>query len=463
MYQIPVWALAAVCVCAAAGLLLLRARVLAPLGKLKELTQRLDELTAAEISRQALEIDGVPGEAARAFSALLSAAEAKKPGTDEADPAAEERYKMSVVDEICDSLVPQPLRVCNASLSFSLAGGVRQGKRRNCAFYDHFYLDENTLCFSVGEVPGNGIGQALFAVVAQIAVRNQLRLGRSLTETMSDVNFRLFALSGKNSVRAVVCVLNTVNGDLTFVNAGSVVPFLMRGGDPYEELGTPVYAPLGENESVVYRPEVLRLTQGDRLFLCTADLGEMRDREGEAFRERELLSALNRSRSRSGEPEETLRYIQDEAAAFCENGNDVLSSAAMVLEYRKGDRDFVYTVVPAAPSSACAVTGFLRRTLEENGISPRDGAGAILLAEEAFTLCCRACGEEAGIRAECAVKKEEKAVHLRLFAPMGGRDPLSAGDDAVSGSAAQYIRGHVRRAAFEAGAAQDMLEIVCGL
>ncbi len=458
----PAAVLGVLLICTLYFVLLLRLRVLSPLHKLTAMTEQLEELDAEELRRRAEEITGEPGQSARAIAAYAAAGE-DRTEEERAVSAAESSYKMGVVDEICRSLLPQPLKENTASMTFALAGDIQQGTRRNCAFYDYFFLDENTLCLVVGQVPGSGIAEAMFTVVAQTAIRSRLRMGRSLIETMSDVNSQLYDLSGRNSVSALVGVLNTVSGQFSFVNAGGTVPFLMRSEARYEWLRTPVYAALGANESVTYRSEKLRLNQGDRLFLYTADLGEMENREGEKFREQELQSALNRSRSKTRSMEELLRYIQDEAAVFCESGVDVLSSAGLALEYKKGSRDYVYIVVQGTPEFAPTVTEFIRKTLEERGVVPKNRAKLLLLADELFALCCRVCAPGADIKAACALMPEENTVHLRMFAPMGGRDPLETRDNPTGENAAKYIRTHTRRATFEAGTDRDMVELVSEL
>ncbi len=454
--------LGALLVCALCVILLMREVVLVPFRKLAELTGQLGQLDAGELRLQAESISGKAGRAAMAV-ADFAAAEERMAEERPEDTDAEKTYKQRVVDEICSSLLPQSLKDNAVGLSFALAGGIRQGVRRSCAFYDYFFLDDSTLCLVVGQVPGSGIAEALFAVVAQTAIRSRLRMGRSLIETMSDVNAQLYDLGGRNSVCAMVGVLNTVSGRFTFVNAGGALPLLMRSEERFEWLKTPVYAELGVNESVSYRSELLRLNQGDRLFLYTADLGEMENREGERFAEEELAAALNRSRSRTRSMEELLRYVQDEAAAFCESGDDVLSSAGLALEYKKGSRDYVFTTVRGTPENAADVTEFLRRTLEEGGIPPRDRAGLILLADEQFALCCRVCEPEADVKVACAILREEETIHLRMFAPMGGRDPLESGEGTAEANAADYIRTHSLRTSFEAGIGRDMAEIVCRL
>ncbi len=455
--------LGALLVCALCCILAMRLKLASPLHQLTEMTRHLNEMEGEELRLQAEEIKGEAGEAARAIAAYVAASEDDPEAEERANAAAESAYRMRVVDDICRSLLPQPLKENTASTTFALAGDIQHGVRRNCAFYDYFYLDENTLCLVVGQVPGGGIAEAMFAVVAQTAIRSRLRMGRSLIETMSEVNSQLYDVGGRKYVSALVGVLNTVSGQFNYVNAGGTVPFLMRSEAKFEWLRTPVYAPLGANESVSYRSERLRFNQGDRLFLYTSDLGEMENRNGEKFRDQELQSALNRSRSKTRTMEEQLRYLQDEAAVFCESGDDVLSSAGLALEYKKGSRDYVYIMVQGTPEYAPTVTEFLRKTLEERGVAPKDRARVILLGDELFALCSRVCEKEADIKVACALMPEESAVHIRMFAPMGGRDPLDNRDTPASENAGNYIRTHTRRAVFEAGTDRDMVEIVSEL
>ncbi len=460
MNGVVIWILALLLGCAAACLVVLCVRFVIPMKKLSALIKRMDSLEEGELRLEANEIAGAPGEIARAFLDNNKDNELRQTDDNEGNTVSEDTYKQRVVNDICLSLLPQPMRNNNASIVFALTGGILNGIRRSCSFYDYFFLDSNTFCVAVGEVPGNGIAEALFSVVTQTTIRSRLRMGRSLTETMSDVNNQLYDLGGKFSAHVLVCVLNTVNGRLSFVNAGGAAPLLMRSEERYEWVTTPVYAPLGGNESVTYRSEVMRLSQGDRLFLYTSDLGEMKNGEGEKFCARAMQSVLNRSRSLTQSTEEQLRFVQDEASAFCESGNDVLTSAAIALEYKKGNREFIFTIVRGTPEEAPAVTEFIRKALEDGGISQKDSARQILLADEMFALCCRSCEKDADIKVECAIQAEENVLHLRMFAPMGGQDPLNSIKSSAGGNAASYIRAHSRRAAFESGIERDMLEIL---
>ena len=249
MEKILIPVLAALLLCAAAALLLILFLVIIPMRRLRKLSETADKQDPDSLRAGAARIGGAPGRAAQALIGACENANGTKTDTGRDEiRAAEERSKAEVVDEICASLLPQALKQRFSDMTFSLSGGIFPGKRRSCVFYDHFFLDENTVCIAVGQVPGSGIAEALFAVVAQTTIRSRLRMGSSLIDAMSEVNTQLYDLGGRNSVNALVCVLNALNGRLSFVNAGGSVPLLMRSEERYEWLNTPVYAPLAANE-----------------------------------------------------------------------------------------------------------------------------------------------------------------------------------------------------------------------
>ena len=172
---------------------------------------------------------------------------------------------------------------------------------------------------------------ALLVAMAQALIRSRIRLGRSVAETMNDVNAQLYDYGSKGEVQALLGTLDTAMGFFTYVNAGVCPPMLMRSGERYEQVDAPVLIPLARNQNVSYRAEKLRLRQGDRLFLCTEGLETARNQAEEPFGEQALRDALNQSRSRK-EPADGLRYVSEEAAAFCPADDAHDGYAALLLE-----------------------------------------------------------------------------------------------------------------------------------
>ena len=65
-----------------------------------------------------------------------------------------------------------------------------------CCFYDYFLLDQERLCILIGEPPGQGLTQALYAAIAQTTLKSHLRSGLSLAQAMSAANRQIYEMGG---------------------------------------------------------------------------------------------------------------------------------------------------------------------------------------------------------------------------------------------------------------------------
>lgn len=376
----------------------------------------------------------------------------------------ERRVYLEIAEEIGRSALPQVLPDLPSRENFAVNGLLSPGGAASCCFYDYFYIDPGLLCITAGQVPGGGVPEALFMVVAQTTIRSRLRQGRSLAETMSDVNAQLYDLGSKQSVSALVGTLNTADGRFQYVNAGAPLPLLMRNEDRCEWLETPVYAPLGMNENVSYRTMELRLKQGDRLMFHTSGLGAAADECGRSFGEQELRAALNLSISRGIELGGVLKFLQGEAAAFCRSEADRLGYAALLLEFQKGDKELAHCEVPGKPEYAKEVMVFLKKQFADNGIAQRFYARSAVIVDEMFALCCRRAVREDTIMVECGVAPDAQMVNIRITAVLGGVSPLEAPAERPAEEAIQFVQNNADFIAFNAGEGErDTLTIVCFL
>ena len=123
-----------------------------------------------------------------------------------------------MAEEICASALPQVLPDIPSRAHFEVNGLIEQGMGRDCRFYDYFFIDPGLLCIVLGQTPGGGVAEALFMVIAQTTIRSRLRQGRSLEETMADVNTQLYDLGSQFSLNALVATLSTADGRFTYVN-----------------------------------------------------------------------------------------------------------------------------------------------------------------------------------------------------------------------------------------------------
>ncbi len=413
-----------------------------------ELTGRTDEIgaLAQAVQRLAEREDG------RLEQACLSAAR-----------EAEARARRGMAEEICRSALPQVLPDIPSRANFEVNGLIEQGTGRDSRFYDYFFIDPGLLCIVLGQTPGGGVAEALFMVIAQTTIRSRLRQGRSLEETMADVNTQLYDLGNQFSLNALVATLGTADGRFTYVNAGQQQPLLMRNEDRYEWLESPVYAPLGMNENVSYRSQELRFKQGDRIFLHTAGLANLQDRDGEAYGGQQLRADLNTSRSKNLDGGELLRFVADKALVHCGSSAENGGFAMLTLLFCKGDKELAHCDVPARPEYASEVTEFLKKQFEDNGIDKRHYAREAVVVDEVFALCCRKAEPDSHVMVECGVAPDAQMVNIRVTAVLGGVDPMESTDADPTENAVSFIRDNADYITFKPGEERDTITIVCFL
>lgn len=448
------------CVLCLAQLRLLLRWVFRPVERLEELFVNWPDVERGQLEEQAGQIDGLPADTARVALERMEQLEGKLSEIGrQAAARAEADTRLALVEDLCRSALPRPLTEGDGR--FALAGRVERGSGPSCAFYDYFYLDAGLLALIVGECPGDDLAAALFMVVAQTAIRSRLRLGRSLEETMADVNTQLHDLGRKRVLRALVGLLRTEDGAFACVDAGGCRPLLMKHEERYELLEHPVFAPLGENETVSYREITLRLRQGDRLFFYTGGLGEMADRGGVPFGKEQLRAVLNRSRSQEEDLDGALAFVAGEGSAYCLDEAGRRGYAALLLEYRKGSKMLAHCEVPAVPQSAPRLAAFLKGQFEANGIPPKRYAGVAVAADELFALCCRRLRRGDALVLECGMAPDGGSATLRMSARLKGANPLQQLRGAAEESAAAFIREQAEFVDFKGEGDWNTLTLVC--
>lgn len=356
--------------------------------------------------------------------------------------------ELQLANELNHSMLPKELPQQEHGSVFEVRGLLCRGREVEYDFYDYFMLDQDRLCVVIGAVPGEGIPQALYTAMAQTAIKSQLRSGLSLASAMTAANSQLHEMSGAFVLHALVGVLDGMTGKFSCINAGQEVPLLMRSQDRYEWVQAPPYAPLGQNENVVYQVMELELRQGDRMFFHTRALGEIQNELGKPFAEDQLRATLNLSQSRGLGVERQLEFVRDAAGAYSQRVQ-VDGYAMLALEYSRRDRAMAHCVLNAGQEGERRLLDFLRGQLEANEFTGRQIAEMAVLADELFVLCCGQAEPDARFLAQCAVTEETGTVLLQIKGTMGGRDPLEHTRGEVAARAAAYIRQNAQRVAFE--------------
>jgi phosphoserine phosphatase RsbU/P len=161
--------------------------------------------------------------------------------------------------------------------------------------YDYFFIDDDTMCFALGDVSDKGVPAALFMTITLTLIKNSAKLsGGSPAEVMKHVNH---ALSTDNPrcmfVTLIVGFLNIKTGEIRYVNAGHNLPILIKdGGKARYQKG--ISGPVaGAMDGMDYTELQVTLEPGDAIFLYTDGVTEAMDAENNLFSDERLELEMN--------------------------------------------------------------------------------------------------------------------------------------------------------------------------
>lgn len=216
---------------------------------------------------------------------------------------AQRSTQFTLAAEIQRRLLPGSL-TCEAR-AFTLSGWLEPADDVGGDTFD-YSLGRDVLHLSMTDAMGHGVQSALSATLGVGSLRNSRRSGASLVEQTSVANSALRAyatsIGSESFITGVFARIDLPSGMTSFVNAGHVLPYLLRG-DTVSQLDLPAGLPLGLFEDLTYVTTDVQLEAGDRLLLLTDG---MLERRAAGLDLREEIVA-----TRSLHPRETTRRLAD--------------------------------------------------------------------------------------------------------------------------------------------------------
>ena len=184
-------------------------------------------------------------------------------------------------------------------------------------FYDVIVLPNGKLGLFIADVADKGMPAALFMALTRTLVRAAVIEMHSPAEALRRVNDQLLPDTQQGMfVTAVYGVLDTDNGDFTFVNAGHNPPLWVKLNGEIEKLTRTAVA-LGVLEQRNMKERTISLAQGETLLLYTDGLTEAFNEAGELFGDSRLLDALKTIEASTAD--EVLILVEERLNEFIES------------------------------------------------------------------------------------------------------------------------------------------------
>jgi serine phosphatase RsbU (regulator of sigma subunit) len=173
---------------------------------------------------------------------------------------------LSLAAEIQRRLLPSAFT--HEENNFTVAGWLEPAVPVGGDTFD-YALDHGMLHVSITDAVGNDVNAALLATVLVGSLRNGRRQGLDLAEQTRQANDALAAHSPVGEfVTGQVLRVDLDSGMTTMVNAGHLLPLLLRGGQ-VDELKLEIDLPFGLFPGRSFQLQRRQLLPGDRVLLVT--------------------------------------------------------------------------------------------------------------------------------------------------------------------------------------------------
>ena len=160
-------------------------------------------------------------------------------------------------------------------------------------FYDMFMIDNDHLCFCVGDVSGKGVPAALFMAVTKTLIKSRAANDLSPASILSHVNTE--QSEGNEScmfVTIFLAILDLHSGRLVYCNAGHNPPFVQRKDGALEQLDKRHGPVIGAMEGIAYGEDETVLEAGELAYFYTDGITEAMDPERNLYSDQRLEQLL---------------------------------------------------------------------------------------------------------------------------------------------------------------------------
>ncbi len=179
-------------------------------------------------------------------------------------------------------------------------------------FVDVFYIDPSHLGIYVADVSGHGVQASLMTVFLRSTINKKLLSPAMALEELYN-EFNQSRLDDELYITIFYSIIDLGSKTMLYSNAGLNITPVIYSDDRFELLRMPGIPISNWLEKPGYKDGSLNLLPGDKLFLYTDGILEMRNNDNEQFGEDRLLDILLKNHSK---PRKLLQKIKQTAFTF---------------------------------------------------------------------------------------------------------------------------------------------------
>jgi phosphoserine phosphatase RsbU/P len=200
--------------------------------------------------------------------------------------------------------------------------------------YDFFPLDDDRICFIIGDVSDKGVPAALFMAMARTAFKiSAVASPESITLAMARTNQFLCESNPQQMfVTAFAGVLDLRTGRVDYADAGHEPPFILQSSGTVLKVNKVGGIVLGFLPGQKFRSGMLQLDPGDALVLYTDGVTEAMDVRNQLFGAEAIEETLSRA-GHAPRSEKIIKGLLEDVRAFVGEAHQSDDITMLVIKY----------------------------------------------------------------------------------------------------------------------------------
>ena len=244
------------------------------------------------------------------------------------------RQELDVARQLQSGMLPLQRPMFPQRANIEIAGFMEAASEIGGDLFDAFFVEEELLFVSIGDVSGHGIPAALFMARIIGLMRISAMTTTRPEQLLEYINNQLCDGNDSNMFVTLFCgFLDTRTWRFIYSNAGHCAPLLMNNGK-VSRLPIPKGALVAIMPAIKYTSYEIKLSEADTLLCFTDGVTEAQTEAGEEFSEERLLAAFTANASQT--LEELLEIIRCNVATFTDNKNLVDDCTMLALRRPSG-------------------------------------------------------------------------------------------------------------------------------
>ncbi|HSE87328.1 MAG TPA: SpoIIE family protein phosphatase, partial [Candidatus Binatia bacterium] len=341
-----------------------------------DFTQRIDTRAKNEIGALAASFNGMTRRLAESIEHLKETT------------AAKERIEseLKIAHEIQMSMVPKIFPPYPDRNEFDIFATLVPAKEVGGDLYDFFFLDDDHLCFAVGDVSGKGVPASLFMAVTKTLLKATSTNGGTPGEILTRLNTEICRDNESCMFVTLFCaILNIRTGQVDYSNGGHNLPYHLHQGG-VTPLENPGGRALGLVEQSPYPSGRMVLGPGEALLLYTDGVTEAMDSRERLYSDQRLAEFLASHRGSS--PRQIVGDLVSDVRSFAGAAPQSDDITAMALRYFRTTEkmtEHVEIKLSNKLSELDRVNQILAEFARRHGLAPHVGHDLNLALEEILT------------------------------------------------------------------------------